>query len=52
MEECIQNIFYNQLSLKNYKYVFYLPKYNDNLRIELSTRINSVGGVRFFIICE
>lgn len=45
MDDEIKKLFYIEKSLNNYKYVFHLPKYSDAQRIELSSRIQAVGGV-------
>ena len=48
MDDNIRKLFYIEKSLNNYKYVFHLPKYSDTQRIELSSRIQAVGGVIFY----
>ena len=48
MEE-VKKLFYNETNLNAHTFVFYLSKMSDFLRIDLSTRINSAGGVKFNI---
>jgi hypothetical protein len=51
MENKLQQLFYKENSLQGYKFVFFLPKYQNSLKIQLSERINSLKGVKrkFFL---
>ncbi len=42
----LQQLFYKENSLQGYKFVFFLPKFQNSLKIQLSERINSLKGVR------
>jgi len=48
MEENLKKLFFHEKNLNGYKYVFHLLKYSDAQRIELSSRIQAVGGVKYY----